>query len=421
MKHKTSTKDLRLTSNERIFLDSKSIFRPTKYKNINPNGLKIYTFNSGFKKKYKDLLIIIFDNLANNYCVYSNTSTPSAPIIWDKKNNKGKCKALIINSGNANAHTGKEGINIIENYVKKLSNKIKCNINEILVSSTGVIGEIFNPKKINSQIDKLDTIKSTSIIDAAKTIMTTDTFPKTFVKKIKIDGEIVNIFGFAKGSGMIHPNMGTMLAYIFIDAHIASTILKQILNKYLDQTFNSISVDSDTSTSDTLAFFSLKHKKINIKKIKNLQIISKEIYKIMHDLSQQIIKDGEGLSKLIKVVVNEAKNKKQAEKIAFSIINSPLVKTAIAGEDANWGRIIMAIGKSYEKIDQNKIKIFFGKNIVCKNGSAYKKINNKKIDKYMKNKIINIKVNLGLGNFSKTVFGNDLTHEYVRINGDYRS
>ena len=421
MKHKTSTKDLRLTSNERIFLDSKSIFRPKKYKNIYPNGLKIYTFNSGFKKKYKDLLIIIFDNLANNYCVYSNTSTPSAPIIWDKKNNKGKCKALIINAGNANAHTGKAGINIIEKYVKKLSNKINCNKNEILVSSTGVIGEIFNPDKINSQIDNLDTIKSTSLIDAAKTIMTTDTYPKTFVKKIKIDGEIINIFGFAKGSGMIHPNMGTMLAYIFIDANVSRTILKKILNKYLDQTFNSISVDSDTSTSDTLALFSMKHKKINIKKIKNLHIISQEIFKIMNNLSQQIIRDGEGLSKLINVVVDKAKNKNQAEKIAFSIINSPLVKTAIAGEDANWGRIIMAIGKSYEKINQNKIKIFFGKNIVCKNGSAYKKINNNKINKYMKNKIINITVNLGLGNYSKSVFGNDLTHEYVRINGDYRS
>ena len=421
MKDKTSTKDLSLTSNERIFLEVKSIFRPKKYKNFNPQGLKIYTFNSGFKKKYKDLLIIIFDNLVNNYCVYSKTSTPSAPILWDKKNNKGKTKALIVNSGNANAHTGKEGLNIIENYVKKLCKIIKCKKNEILVSSTGVIGEIFNPNKINSQIDNLLIHKTTDILDAAKTIMTTDTFPKVSMNKIKIDGETINIYGFAKGSGMIHPNMGTMLVYLFIDAKISKSILKKIINKNIEQTFNSISVDGDTSTSDTLAIFSLDKKNINTNKLVNIKKISSEIYKIMNDLAQQVIRDGEGLSKLIEVTVNKAKNKNQAKNIAFSIVNSPLVKTAIAGEDANWGRVIMAIGKSYEKINQNKIIIAFGNNIVCKNGSIYNKINYKKIDKYMKNKIIKITINLNLGKYSRTVYGNDLTHEYVRINGEYRS
>ncbi len=421
MKDKTSTKDLILSNNERLFLGEGSIFKPKKYNNLKPEGFKIYTFNSGFKKKYNDLLIIIFDNIVNVECVYSQTSTPSAPIIWDKNYNKGKCKALIINAGNANAHTGKNGIKIINKYVKNLCSKIKCKKNQILVSSTGVIGEIFNPNQIIDKIKEINFKKTTDILGAAKTIMTTDTYAKTYVEKVKIENKVLNIYGFAKGSGMIQPNMGTMLAYIFVECNLSNLNLKKILKKNLDSTFNSISVDSDTSTSDTLMLFSIKNKNINLKKIKNLNKISAAVNNVMHNLSQQIIKDGEGLSKLIQVNVINAKNKTQAKNIAFSVANSPLVKTAIAGNDANWGRVIMAIGKSNEKINQNKIIISFGKNQVCENGSIYKNINIKKINNYMHSKIIKINVNLGIGKYSSTVYGNDLTYNYIRINGEYRS
>jgi len=421
MKYKTSTKDLGLSSNERLFIERGSIFKPKQFRNLYPKGLRIYTFQSGFKKNSDDLLIITFDEVANIAVVYSKTSTPSAPIIWDKKNNKGKCKALIVNAGNANAHTGSKGIKIINQYVENLSKKLNCKKKEILVSSTGVIGEFFNPNLIINQVNKIHNSKTKNILDAAKSIMTTDTYPKTSIKKIKIDNKIINIYGFAKGSGMINPNMGTMLVYIFIEAKISILSLNKILKNNLENTFNSITVDGDTSTSDTLAVFSL-NKTININSnSNNLKKISSAIYEIMEDLSLKIIKDGEGVSKLIVVNIIKAKNNNQAKTIAFSIANSPLVKTAIAGEDANWGRIIMAIGKSYEKIDQNKIKISFGNNLLCEKGSRFEKINTKKIDNYMKNKVIKINVNLGIGNSNFVVYGNDLTHEYIRINGDYRS
>ncbi len=421
MKKNTSTKELKLSNNEKLYLESKSLFQPNKFENLFPDGLKIYTFHAGFKKKFKDLLVIVFDKTASVSCVYSKTSMPSAPIIWDKINNKGKVKALIVNSGNANAHTGVKGIDAINNYVNFLCRKINCKPKEVLVSSTGVIGEQIEPNLITKQFSKIDNSKQTGLLDAAKAIMTTDTYPKISTKKIKIDNKIINIFGIAKGSGMICPNMGTMLAYIFIDVDLSRLEIKKFINNNLEETFNSISVDGDTSTSDTFALFSIKKNKINLKNIKNFNKINSSIFGIMQDLSLKVIKDGEGLSKLLVLKVNEAKSKKQAKNIGFSIINSPLVKTAIAGEDANWGRIVMAIGKSQEPIAQNKLKVFFGKNMVCKNGSANKLINTHKLNKYMKNKVIEITVYLKNGNINHTVYGNDLTNDYLTINSDYRS
>ncbi len=397
-----------------------SIFKPKKIKDFNPNGLNIYTFNAGFKKKDKDLLLIIFDKIINVCCVYSKTSTPSAPIIWDKKNNKGKAKALIVNAGNANAHTGKDGLKIIDKYVKSLSKKIKCKVNEVLVSSTGVIGEKFNPNLIINKFERLNYKNKNSLIESAKAIMTTDTFPKVSIKSIILDKKLFKVYGIAKGSGMIQPNMGTMLVYIFIECEVSKKLMFRLLKNNLDDTFNSITVDSDTSTSDTLMMFSVSNKKINLNK-KNFELLNYKIRELMHDLSIQVIKDGEGLSKLISVNVLNAKTKNQAKKIAFSIANSPLVKTAVAGQDANWGRVIMAIGKTEENINQNKIKVLFGNNIVCENGSISKKIKIKKLNNYMKNKTIEINVKLNLGKFSHTVYGNDLTHNYLKINADYRS
>ena len=397
-----------------------SIFKPKKIKDFNPSGLNIFTFNAGFKKKDKDLLLIVFDRIINVCCVYSKTSTPSAPIIWDKKNNKGKAKALIVNAGNANAHTGNSGLKIIDKYVEALTQIIECNTNEVLVSSTGVIGEKFDPKLIINKFKKLNSKNKNSLLEASNAIMTTDTFPKVSIKNVILDNQSFKIYGIAKGSGMIQPNMGTMLVYIFIECEASKQLMTRLLKNNLDNTFNSITVDSDTSTSDTLMMFSIANKKINFNK-KNFKILNNKIFELMHDLSLQVIKDGEGVSKLIKVNILHAKTKNQAKKIAFSIANSPLVKTAIAGEDANWGRVIMAIGKTGENINQNKIKVLFGKNIVCENGSISKKINIRKLDQYMKNNIIEINVKLNSGKIYHTVYGNDLTFEYLKINADYRS
>ena len=400
----------------------KSPFKPKLIKNYFPKNLKIYTFNAGFKKKNLDLLVLVFDQIVSVASVFSMTSTPSAPIIWDKKNNKGFCKVLIVNSGNANAHTGLKGIEEIHKYSKVLKKIYKCKLSEILVSSTGVIGEKLNSKKI---INKLSIIKSKSprgILSASKAIMTTDTFPKTCIQYVKYKSKKIRIFGFAKGSGMIAPNMGTMLAYIFIEANLNRRHLTNLLKKNIDSTFNSISVDGDTSTSDTVMLFSTGlnnvEKKLSKKNIKN---ISLGVSKVMSNLSRQIITDGEGISKLIEVNVLKARNKRQAYKVAFSVAESLLVKTAFAGGDANWGRIVAAIGKADDNINQKKIIIKFNNLILAKGGSSYSKINLRKINQYMKKKVIKIIIDLGLGKFTKKVLSSDLTHNYVRINSDYRS
>jgi glutamate N-acetyltransferase/amino-acid N-acetyltransferase len=252
--------------------------------------------------------------------------------------------------------------------------------------------------------------------------MTTDTFSKTIIKKIKINSKEIRIFGFAKGSGMICPNMGTMLAYIFIEEYIPKNILKKLLLTYLDESFNSITVDGDTSTSDTVALFSLSKSKSNkILKLNEQIKIASALKDVMFNLALQVVSDGEGISKLMSINISGGKNYKQVSSVAFSIANSPLVKTAIAGEDANWGRVIMAIGKADNKIDQNKINLKFGSLLVASNGKMNHKVDITKLNRYMKKKIIKINVNLGIGEYKRTVYSSDLTHEYIRINADYRS
>ena len=419
-----STKDLSLSSNERLYHTKKtfSIFKFPIIKNLTSTHFKFYTFHAGFKKKREDLLIVVFDSSVPVAAAYSKTSTPSAPLIWDKKNNKGFCKILIVNSGNANAHTGMRGIKVIDNYVKRAAIKFNCSIEQILVSSTGVIGEQLDAIKIINKFPLVKDSNNKDLLSAAKAIMTTDTFPKTIMKKIRIGSKNIRIFGFAKGSGMIAPNMGTLLAYIFIEANVSKNVLKNLLHSHLETSFNSISVDGDTSTSDTIMLFStVNPKDKKVVKETDIKKISKTLKDVMFQLALQVVSDGEGISKLMEINVSRAKNYQQASSVAFSIANSQLVKTAIAGQDANWGRIIMAVGKADSKVNQNKIKLKFGKLLVACNGQMFNKINIKKLDIYMRNKVIQINLDLGIGNFKRTVYASDLTHEYIRINGDYRS
>ena len=420
----SSSKDLDLLKIDRFPIEIKNStnFKYSKVQNCKSGKIAFYTFHSGFKKINKDLLFLVFKEPVSVASVYSKTSTPSAPIIWDKKTNKGMCKVLIINSGNANAHTGAKGLKAISQYATIASKKFSCSLDQVLVSSTGVIGEQLDSNKIIKKLNLINKAKSSDLLSAAKAIMTTDTYPKTIIKKIKINDHIIKVFGFAKGSGMIAPNMGTMLAYIFIEADLSKNFLKKLLDLHIETSFNSITVDGDTSTSDTMMIFSIgnNHKNFIINK-KNLNKLSSLVKIVMENLAKQIVLDGEGISKLIEINVIKAKNYKQASLVAFSVANSLLVKTAVSGQDANWGRIIAAIGKSDQYINQNKIKLSFGKLIVSKNGEMFKKIDLKKLDKYMKNKMIEINIDLSIGRSSRTVYSSDLTHDYVRINSDYRS
>ena len=396
-------------------------------KKILIDGLNFKIFKSGIKKNNTDLLLVTLPEFSSISGVFTKSNTPSASVIDCKnkinlKNNSIKC--LVVNSGNANAFTGIKGTKAVNEIVKFLSNIFNCNENEVFSSSTGVIGEELNSSRIISCIKNKKPAFVNSIEEAAKSIMTTDTFPKYSTSKATYKNFEVNVVGIAKGSGMIAPNMGTMLAYIFTDLNISSKVLQKILTDENEKTFNSITVDSDTSTSDTCLLISTnqsKNKKINNFHDKFLNNFKKCISNIMLDLAKQIVIDGEGAKKIIEVRVENAKSISSAKNIAFSIANSPLVKTAIAGEDANWGRIVMAIGKSYEPIDQNKIKIKFGKYLVTKNGMRYSKYSEKNLSEYLKNKEISISIDIGMGNHKWTVYTCDLTEQYIRINADYRS
>ena len=394
---------------------------------IKLDGLDLRIFESGIKKNNTDLLLITFPKFSSVSGVFTKSKTPSYAVMDCRhkiKLKKKNIKCLLVNSGNANAFTGIKGQICVKTITKFLSKKFKCNQNEIFTSSTGVIGEVMDPLKITSCINANKPLFINSFKEAAKSIMTTDTFPKYTCAKVKYKHFEANVVGIAKGSGMIAPNMGTMLAYIFTDINISSSILQKILIKENEKTFNSITVDSDTSTSDTCLLIStnkLKNKKIDKFSDKNLIGFKECISDIMLDLAKKIVIDGEGAKKIIKICVEKAKSNISAKKIAFSIANSPLVKTAIAGEDANWGRIIMAIGKSFEEVKQDKIKIKFGNQLVTEKGMKCSNYSEKILTNYLKGNEIEISIDIGMGDKTWTVYTCDLTEKYIRINADYRS
>lgn len=406
----------------------KSPLAPKAFPNLPKiKGIRLSSIHSGIRYKDKlDLSLISMTKETNVACVVTRSKTPSAPVIWCKKIRKiGKARALIINSGNANAHTGSKGINTVKKTVNSVVNHVNCKANEVYVCSTGVIGEYLNENIIINALPKLKKQKESSWKEVAESICTTDTFIKGAKSKFNVEEKIFNVVGIAKGSGMIFPNMGTMLGFVFTDFPLPIKILNLLLKEAVDKSFNSITVDGDTSTSDTCLLFSTPSitLKENIKDIrdKRLNPFREALDKVLQSLAQQIVCDGEGASKFITINVNSVKSQKIARNIGLSIANSSLVKTAIAGEDPNWGRIIMAIGNSDSPLIQNKISIAINKVKITNKGSLLDNYKEEVVAKKMKDKNIIIDIDMGMGKENSTVWTCDLTQEYIKINADYRS
>ena len=389
-------------------------------------GILFSTGNCGLKKKEKDLAIIQLNNSSQTTAAFTTSKTIAEPVKWSKKNINNKIKAIVVNSGNANALTGKKGLDSIKNYTKFVANKINCKQNNILVASTGVIGEQLNSKLINSEISNLikkSNYKCCSWNSLCQSIMTTDTVAKFASRKIKYGKETIVINGIAKGAGMIHPNMATMLAFVFTDALISKNNLKKILSNGIENSFNSITVDGDTSTNDSVFFTATCKKKININysEDKNSKKFINVFNDLLLDLALQIVRDGEGAKKIIKISVLNAKTYSSAKNIALSVANSLLVKTLFSSNELNFGRIFMAIGKSKELINQEKITLILGNNLIAKNGVLSKINNSKKIKSYMNKKNLDLTINLNIGKQKSTIYTCDLTNEYIRINTNYLS
>ena len=406
------------TKNNKVFPVEKSI-----------KGLKKYCLNAGIKKKSKfDVGLVVFEKVAHAAIALTNSKTFAPNIKWLKKIKKfGKARALFVNSGNANSYTGETGYKNVITLVDFFSRKLNCPKNQIIISSTGVIGEQLPIKNIILNLENF--FKNKKKIESewksfASSIKTTDTFIKGSYITTAIGEQKIRIYGVSKGSGMIAPNMATMLAFIFTDATIPIQILKLSLREVLNSSFNNITVDGDTSTNDMVCIFStnqVKCRKISsIKSFKKSRFF-KDLEKLCIDLAKKIVIDGEGAKKLIEINVCGASSKKDAKSIASSVANSPLVKTAIAGEDANWGRIIMAIGNAKAKIKQEKISLALDKYKIIKKGEIVSKINEKNLSNYLKSDNIVINIEIGLGKSKARLWTCDLTKEYISINADYRS
>ena len=406
------------------------------------DGVSISTVCAGlYSKPRDDLVMFYFRDGANYASVYTQSKIISENIKWNLNIKSKKIKSLIVNTRNANAFTGPDGYNGLKEVAKEASIHLskkqvededypkKVVANEILFGCTGTIGEKYPTEKIKKHIPEL--IKKIKYVQnkpiwmkAALGIMTTDLKPKLAMEECKIGNKMVKIYGIAKGSGMIFPNMATTLGYIFTDADLSNDILNKLLKKNIDTTFNAITCDGDTSTNDMVSIFStgkIKNPIINNINDRKLVSFDKALHSVLLNLSKRIVADGEGASKFITINVVKSKNDKDAKKIAFSIANSKLVKTAIAGEDPNWGRVIMAIGKSKVDIDIKKLLIKFGQIKIVEKGELVKNYREIDVANYMKNQSIDISINLNMGIKNFTAYTMDLTKKYIEINADYRS
>ena len=406
------------------------------------DGVSISTISANlYDSKRDDLVMFYFRDGANYASVYTQSKIISENIKWNLNLKNKKINALMINARNANAFTGKKGYQGLKEIADELAIQLSIKQkndeekpmtikpNQILFGCTGTIGEKYPTEKIKKSIpDLIEGIKYTQSkyiwMKAALGIMTTDLVPKLAMEECKIGNVDVRIYGIAKGSGMIFPNMATTLGYVFTDASLSSSILQKLLRKNIETTFNAISCDGDTSTNDMVTIFATnKSKNSMIKTINDskLEEFEKSLHNVLLNLSKRIAADGEGASKFITVNVNNSKTQEEAKKIAFSIANSPLVKTAIAGEDPNWGRIIMAIGKANVNISLSKLEITFGKIKIIEKGQLSINYNEIEVAEYMKNEKIDLSIDLNMGKKNFSAYTMDLTKKYIEINSDYRS
>ena len=406
------------------------------------DGVSISAISANlYDGKRDDLVMFYFRDGANYASVYTQSKIISENIKWNLNLKNKKINALMINARNANAFTGKKGYQGLKEIADELAIQLSIKQkndeekpmtikpNQILFGCTGTIGEKYPTEKIKKSIpDLIEGIKYTQSkyiwMKAALGIMTTDLVPKLAMEECKIGNVDVRIYGIAKGSGMIFPNMATTLGYVFTDASLSSSILQKLLRKNIETTFNAISCDGDTSTNDMVTIFATnKSKNSMIKTINDskLEEFEKSLHNVLLNLSKRIAADGEGASKFITVNVNNSKTQEEAKKIAFSIANSPLVKTAIAGEDPNWGRIIMAIGKANVNINLSKLEIKFGEIKIIEKGQLLINYNEMEVAEYMKNEKIDLTINLNMGKKNFSAYTMDFTKKYIEINSDYRS
>ena len=391
-------------------------------------GVRLATAAAGIKYAGRtDVLLALLDPGTVAAGVFTRSKCPSAPVEWCRARLKGaKPRALVVNSGNANAFTGKSGRDACRLTADITSRAVGCAPANVFLASTGVIGEPLNARAFDSVMaGMVVAARAEAWPDAAKAIMTTDTFPKLATASTSIGKAKVTINGFAKGAGMIAPDMATMLAYVFTDAPLSARVLQKLLSDGVTDSFNAVTVDGDTSTSDTLMAFATGTAegapRISRANDPRLRGFRQAFTMLLCDLAEQVARDGEGARKLVEIKIEGAVSKKSARRIAMSIANSPLVKTAIAGEDANWGRVVMAVGKAGEPADRDKLSIWFNGIRVAHKGARDPSYDEDKVSESMKGPNIALKVALGLGRGADRVLTCDLTKDYVAINGDYRS
>ncbi|MFT4253118.1 MAG: bifunctional glutamate N-acetyltransferase/amino-acid acetyltransferase ArgJ, partial [Caulobacter sp.] len=393
-------------------------------------GVEIATGRAGFYKHERpDLLLMRFAEGTSGAGVFTRHGVGSAPVDWCKRqlaaSGGADVRALVVNAGCANSFTGKPGADAVRRVATAVGKRFDCRQRDVMMASTGVIGVILDDAKITARLPEVETrLTEDAWAQAASAIMTTDTFPKGAYATAVIDGHEVKIAGIAKGSGMIAPDMATMLAFVATDAAIAPAALQTLVSLYTRTTFNCVTVDGDRSTNDTLLLFATGQSgapKISRPGDKRLADFREKLEGVLLDLAMQLVRDGEGATKFVKITVNGAESPLSARKIARTIAESPLVKTAFAGEDANWGRIVMAVGRADEPVNREKISVKFGDLYAARDGLVSAEYDEAAMSAYMKHQELEVTVEVGVGKGSATVWTCDLTKQYVAINGDYRS
>jgi len=412
-------------------ITARSPFAPETLARLAPlDGVRFATAEAGIRYKGRtDVMVAAMDEGTTVAGVFTQSKTASAPVLACRKHlKKGSARLLVVNSGNANAFTGKKGREAVDLTVEMGAKAADCARHDVFVASTGVIGE---PLDAGTFAHLLEGLVKTAVPDgfetAARAIMTTDTYPKLATRRALIGDTEVTIQGFCKGAGMIAPDMATMLCFLFTDAAIAAKPLQALLAEHVETTFNAMTIDGDTSTSDTCLLFATGtaqargQERITKTGSKKLKAFSAALQDLMADLAVQVAKDGEGLSKFVTFIVEGAESPHAARRIALSCANSPILKAAIAGEDPNWGRVVMAVGKSGEAADRDKLSIWFGDICVARDGERAAEYDEATAAAYMKNREIVIRIDVGVGKQLGHVWTCDLTHDYISINADYRS